>query len=464
MDLQAKHVGVENVTTSFFKDQLPFYLLLTLSFFPVMPYGLISAVIILFIVTCVAASFQNLKYQYHKVGLTPLFLNIGFFLLLVLTLTYSENFKFGWQQIERGLPLLLFPIIFLYFPPKFTKNQLQLVGGTFVLANLFFIVFIFFYLVNNASDFQVPGHEGLVLFEGLKSKGFFIQLKDLWNGTFYEVLYYAKKNKESFLEIHKTYASQSILWSIVIMAFFTWRKRVSPFKKVIQVLLLLVLFIVLVYLYSMMNLLLLVLLSPLLFYAVLGPVRYRIWVTLGSLALAFGVFFMLTFGQALSSNSYEKYKQYENPMFIFSNIEKMLQKDERNTINECNVGLLTESPLFGFGVGDVQDVLNSCYVYLSDNTSDAPSIAEQNLNSHNYYAFLGLAGGIVAFVLFVAMIGFNTSIAVRKKDFLYLAFILIIAMNLITENTLGRAHGILFFALFNGILLSKNLSFGKDEL
>lgn len=382
--------------------------------------------------------------------------------MLLLSLIYSENFKFGWRQIERGLPLLLLPIVFLYFPPKLTKKQLQIVGGTFVLANLLFIIFLFFYLVKNASDFEVPTREALVLFEGLNSKGFLMQLKDLWNGTFYEVLYYAQKNKESFLVIHKTYVSQSILWCIVMVALFTLKKRISPLKKIAQVLLLLVLIVVLTYLYSMMNLLLLAVLSPLLLYAVLGPIKHRIWITAGSLALVFGVFCMLTIGQALSTNSYEKYKQYENPMFIFSNIEKMLQKDERNGINTCNVSLLKEESLFGYGIGDVQDQLNSCYSNLTDNAKNGPSIEEQNLNSHNYYAFLGLSGGIIAFALFVAMIGFNVSIGVRKKDLLYLAFILIIAMNLLTENTLGRAHGILFFALFNGILLSKNLSTSAD--
>lgn len=463
LDLQAKHVDFENVSGSFFKDQMPFYLLIALSFFPVMPFGVMSAAIILFILTCIASNFQNLKHQYYQVGLIPLLMNIAFFLLLLLSLTYSENLKFGWQQIERGLPILLLPIVFLYFPPKLTKKELNIVGATFVLANLLFIVFLFFYLVNNASDFKVQEREGLVLFEGLNSKGFLMQLRDLWNGTFYEVLYYAKKNKESFLEIHKTYASQSILWSIVILAFFSLKSRFSPFKKIVQVVLLIILAVVLLYLYSMMNLLLLAVLSPVLLYAVLGPIKYRIWVTLGSLALAFGVFFMLTFGQALSSNSYEKYKQYENPMFIFSNLEKMLQKDERNAINECNASLLTESPLFGYGVGDVQDVLNSCYANLSDKTSVGLSIEEQNLNSHNYYAFLGIAGGVVTIVFFVAMIGFNASIAVRKKDLFYLAFILIIAMNLLTENTLGRANGILFFALFNSILLAKNLSSSAND-
>lgn len=458
MDLKAKHVGVENVTSSFFKDQLPFYLLVVLSFFPIMPYGVMSVAIILFVATCIGINFKNFRFHFEKIGIRPLLLNVGFFLLLLITLTYSENFKFGWRQIERGLPLLLFPIVFLYFTPIINKKQWRIILSSFVFANLIFIGYLFFYLVNSASDYVVPNKEGLILFESLNSKGFFAQLKDLWNGTFYEVLYYARKTKESFLEIHKTYASQGILWSIVILSFLSLKDRLSPIKKLMQIVLLLILVVVLAYLYSMMNLMLLVILSPLLIYAALGPIKRRIWITVGSLALALGTLFMITFGQSLSSDSYEKYKQYENPMFIFSNIEKMLQKDERNAINVCNVSLFKESPLLGYGVGDVQDQLNSCYANFAKNTSSAPSLEEQNLNSHNYYAFIGLAGGIIAVVLFLAMIGFNLSIGVRNKDFLYLAFILIIAMNLLTENTLGRANGILFFALFNGMLLSKNLS------
>ena len=446
-----------------FKDKAPFYALIALCFFPIMPFGVMSGAIILFVVTCIIANYKNLHFNYQKIGWLPFLVNICFFLVLLLTLTYSDNLKFGWRQIERGLPLLLFPFIFLYLPPRLSKKQIQIALGMFVLANLFFMVFLFFYLVNNASDFNVPEQEGLVLFEGLNNKGFFMQLKDLWNGTFYEVLYYARRNQESLLEIHKTYASQSILWSIVIVAFFSARRRFSLVKKGIQLLLLLVLMLVLVYLYSMMNLLVLVVLSPLLLYWILGPIKHRLWYMFGGLVLAFSAFFMLTLGQTFSTNSYEKFKQYENPMFILSNIEKMLQKDERNAINECNIKLLKENPVLGHGVGDVQDLLNSCYNSLEDGISKGPTVRDQNLNSHNYYAFLGLAGGLVVFVMFLTMIGFNVSVGVRKKDLTYLAFILIVAMNLLTENTLGRAHGILFFALFNSILLSKNLRRGADE-
>lgn len=422
-----------------------------------------SVTIILFVTICIITNFKNFKDQYDKVGLVPFLLNVGFFLALVLTLTYSENFKFGWRQIERGLPLFLFPIVFLYFPPKLSKKQWQSVLGTFVLANLLFIIYLFYYLVNNASDFNVSNRDGLILFENLDGKGFLKQLKDLWNATFYEVLYYAKRNKESFLEIHKTYASQSILWSLVIVAFYSAKKRCAPFKKIIQLLVFLILLTVLVYLYSMMNLLVLVLLSPVLIYWILGPIKRRLWFAGGGLILVIGTFFMVAFGQTSASNSYEKYKQYENPTFIFLNIEKMFQKDERNSINECNIELLKKKPLFGHGVGDVQDILNLCYESFEGDVSKGPSIREQNLNSHNYYAFLGLAGGAFVFILFIAMIGFNVSVGVRKKDLIYLAFMLIVSMNLLAENTLGRAQGILFFAIFNGIFLAKNLSTVKND-
>lgn len=450
------------MNNSSLKEQVPFYALLVLCFFPIMPYGIMSAAIILFAFLCIVVNYKDLRNNHKKVGLLPLLMNIGFFLFLALTLAYSENLNFGWRQIERGLPLLLFPIVFMYFPPKLSKKKWQIVLATFVLANLLFVIFLYIYLVGNASDFRVPERDGLILFEGLKNKSFILQLRDLWNGTFYEILYYAKRNTESFLEIHKTYAAQNIIWCMVIVAFFSMKKRLSPLKKIAQLLLLIILGLVLVYLYSLMNLFLLLLLSPLLIYAVLGLAKHRVWLMIGSLALVVAIFFMGSFGRTMSSDPYEKYQQHENPLYVLSNIEKMLQKDERNTINECNTTLIMESPFLGFGVGDVQDLLNSCYTSLEGEIKDAPNIKEQNLNSHNYYAFLGLAGGLIALLLFLGMIVYNTSIGIRKKDFLYLAFILIVAMNLITENTLGRAQGVLFFALFNSILLSKNRSLGED--
>jgi len=428
-----------------------------------MPYGIMSATIILFLAACIFYGYGQVGRFYKKIGWFPLLANSAFFLILIVTLGYSENIKFGWRQIERGLPILMFPLILLYFPPKLSKKQLWFVLGTFVFANLLFIAYLYGYLVNYASDFKLPEKNNLVLFEGLRNKGFTEQIKDLWNGTFYETLYYAKKNSESYLDIHKTYASQNILWSIVIVAFFSLKRKLSLPKKIGQVLLLVVLAGVLIYLYSLTNLLLFGLLLPFLIYAVLGLKKYGLVTSVGIVAVGITAFLLVTSTQMVSSESYERYKQHENPLFIISNIKKMLEKDERNTINECNLTLIKQNPFLGYGVGDVQDVLNACYVSTESKSKGAPSIREQNLNSHNYYAFLALAGGVLVIAFFLLMLGYNTFIGFGKKDFLYLAFLFIITMNLLTENTLGRAHGILFFALFNGLFLTRNFSYSENE-
>ena len=74
--------------------------------------------------------------------------------------------------------------------------------------------------------------------------------------------------------------------------------------------------------------------------------------------------------------------------------------------------LIRNRPFFGYGIGDVQDQLSNCY---DSNNFKAKHKQDRIFNSHNFYAHLMLAGGLLPLIMFLWMFWFNTKISFIKQ-------------------------------------------------
>jgi len=86
-----------------------------------------------------------------------------------------------------------------------------------------------------------------------------------------------------------------------------------------------------------------------------------------------------------------------------------------------------------------------------------------NLNSHNqYFSFLVKSGawGLLVYLLTLAY-GFKT--AIKKKDVVFISFMLLIAIVSLSENVLDADKGVMFYSLFFAFLMFSNDS-GKQEI
>lgn len=110
--------------------------------------------------------------------------------------------------------------------------------------------------------------------------------------------------------------------------------------------------------------------------------------------------------------------------------------------------------LFGVGIGDGEDVLMQSYAKLNF-TEGLRNI----YNEHNQFLANWIAMGIPGVLVLIAMLGVPMWTALRKQDYLLLAFLLLMAASFFTENFLYRQKGIMFFAFFYAILIRRsNLS------
>jgi O-antigen ligase len=141
--------------------------------------------------------------------------------------------------------------------------------------------------------------------------------------------------------------------------------------------------------------------------------------------------------------------KYNRFLLKFNHIHSFedVKEDVRYTIWDTSWEAAKENLPFGVGSGDIKDVLKSKYSERS-----LPYFNKREYNTHNQYLQILLAVGIPGILLFVSGLFYTLYVSMQKRCFLYLVFMLIIAINLLTESMLERQSGVVFYAIFNAFL------------
>jgi len=119
----------------------------------------------------------------------------------------------------------------------------------------------------------------------------------------------------------------------------------------------------------------------------------------------------------------------------------------------CSIEVIKNNFWFGTGISGAQKQLNACYY---DNSYDSLIYFIENdktkFNSHNVFLEVFVTTGLLGAVILIAIFIYYLIFAIKKSRFLLLIFIVYFLLNGLTESLFIREKGILFFALFLGIL------------
>ena len=121
-------------------------------------------------------------------------------------------------------------------------------------------------------------------------------------------------------------------------------------------------------------------------------------------------------------------------------------KTNRVHIWSSSIDVFNENMLFGVGTGDINIELNRHYILNGHNY-----LALKNTNTHNQYLDYLIKYGLVGFFLIFGAFVLYFRKAWENKDSMYLMFLLLISLCMLTENILNRQYGIVFFFLFNSL-------------
>jgi hypothetical protein len=130
----------------------------------------------------------------------------------------------------------------------------------------------------------------------------------------------------------------------------------------------------------------------------------------------------------------------------------------RRTALLAGIRTFAQHPL-GTGTGDLNEALKEEYI-----RQGAFFAAEKKLNPHNQILSTGIALGWPGILALLALFWFGVRFAWKNSDYIYLSFLLIVAMNLMVESMLEMQGGIVFFCYWMLILVeSGKITFPRTK-
>lgn len=366
--------------------------------------------------------------------------SIALFVLMALSYFWSIDAKATLKAIPKEIALLVIPLFFMIMKP-FSREQVQKIKQYYSYAMVLFVVF---YLIKALVRFILNGDTNVFFYHELVTK-----------------------------EVNAIHVS--IFLAVAFFWFF-----VKEVKSKIEILCLALLF-VFVFLLSSKNVIIIFLLLILIdyfFYSKSGnKLRLRNLFLFGLIVFAF-VFFGKIKDRFLAEFRSNTEKSISHTVV---DLDKSLEgvnvlsiKDawtkQKFSPNDFFPGtafrvyqarlffeFLKEENIFWTGFG-----LNASYLKLEEKAikydvfrGDENQEGYQSKNFHNQYIQNFAELGFFGFLILVFLVAINLKNAIKNKDFVQIAFAILMISLFLTESFLWRQRGVMFFTLFYCLFNSK---------
>lgn len=387
------------------------------------------------------------------------FLKINFALLLLVLLFLWLGLSFFWSiepegtmySIPRQLFLLIIPFVYIS-----NKNTLQDFKGYFLKAYSYIAVFFsFIFLVRAFIRFMITKSYTVFFFHGEYNNDYGLVPKDL-------------------NAVHV-----SVFIAIAFFYFLTKNKKIK-YEKLMLTILLLFLFLL-----SSSNILIVSFILTFIYYffysKTANKLRLRNIIILGTVIMS------LIFYNKITSFVKEEFKSNTNKGIghnvineVPNQVNKVTLYDAWNkkefTPNDFFPGtafrvyqfrmfleILSENNIFWQGLG-----LNASQIKLEEkglkyNVFQGTEAIEgyQKKNFHNQYIQIFSELGFIGFIIFILILYVNTKNAFQSKDFIHIAFAILMISLFLTESFLWRQRGVVYFILFYCLFNSKDVLANK---
>ncbi|MGB1041112.1 MAG: O-antigen ligase family protein [Flavobacteriales bacterium] len=351
--------------------------------------------------------------EYNKLGVAMM----AYFIIVAVSLFYTNNLTEGIRSIETKFSFLVFPIFLPYLFSLIDSNK--------VFKTLLFsgIIYVFLSYLTATIDYSAI-HKTSVFFYGELGVGFF--------------------QDSSF--VHPTYAA---FFFNLLIAFLGigYIDNSNLFKsKIVSVLLIGVFSIFILMLSSKFGILALLINFFFLFFYF---IRKRQKVIKPSLILVgFLVLTSIVILQTPLKVRFEKaYTELVNPT------AKEGSTKTRKDVWKVTTEIIRENPMLGVGTGDIRDELALRY-----EQNGQSLYLERKYDSHQQFLQVFASLGISGFLILLVLFGFLFWKAIKQKNFLLLIFTSLFFLFGMVESMLERQAGIAFFVFFGLLLYSFNPS------
>lgn len=402
MDLR---VGLKDILVIDIKEKLLLFFLLFSGITIPFSYAINSiSIAILFLVSFIF--FKRDLFIRRAKQINVLLYIIVFYLICLFGVLYSYNTSQALVNLERSIPILLFPIIFINVSDVLDIKMIVisiwgLVIGT-ILVLLSSQISIANEIINTNSSFS------LIL-------------------THYVRVEFIEK---ALVIIHPPYFAFLTLFSFISIYLF-------PIIYKIKVPLLIYLFFSL---YEISGLMSILILSLFIFFEIIIP-----FIKGGSLRALYSIILFLL----LSFTTIIFYNHYSNTLSgssIFDRIEWALKKGDTSRPDNWSsvINVIKNNPIIGVGT---DGGINQLQQYRKENWE---SFINKH-NAHNQFLEILLRYGFLGLSLFILILYKFIYMAIISRDKIFIWLIILFILVSITESVLERQIGIVFFSFYSTI-------------
>ena len=360
--------------------------------------------------------YQTIKLLFREKKRGILFSFSLLYLLYVAGLSYSSNMDYGLFDLEVKLSLFIFPLIFATNSP--------------------------FYLAKKKSDAILSFFVAGCLVSSL------ILYSHALYGTIVAHTAWPFYYKQLSWSHHPSYLAMYFTFAIAILACrMIDRTRELSFYALTGMLMLGISFFVFIVLLNskagLIGMFLVIFSSA--GYLVLKKRSW--WLATGTVTLAVILFL---FCMAVFPGIGTRVKESEQDLKSMDSPGKDPKSTaERIAVWKCAIEIISGHPIIGVGTGDIKDALMEQY-----KAHNLIKIMNQKLDAHNQYLQTFCTLGILGLATLLYLLIFPTIRAFQRKEMVYLLFVAIFAINILVESMLENQAGVVFFALFNGLLFT----------
>lgn len=332
------------------------------------------------------------------------------FFVTVAAIIFSNYKPDGFKDINHQFGILLFPVFLSLTNLDINKYKLPLLE-IFGLTCTIAILYLFVYAIRIMHYFHLP-------------------YSSLAGNTF------LNQNFSAPIGLHATYLSMYATLSISIFLYLAFSKK--HFKNYVYIFCIGILLAGLVQLSSRSVIISagVIAFFPVPFLLVHGRKKLLYFIT--SLAIFLLAVLVIT---QISSLKKRYINDLENDLSDYTNPGD--QSESRMLRWGLEWQLIQQSPLIGYGSGAEINILKDKYF---ENKFYKPYLVE--LNAHSQYLSFLLKAGIPGLLLFLYVLYSGFAEALKRKDFIFLSFMIILCVVSVSENILDLNKGVFFYAFF----------------
>ncbi len=333
------------------------------------------------------------------------------FITIIATI-YSINPKAAFNEWTLRIPLLLFPVVFLLNGLDWKKYRENLLMG-FSLVCALTVFYLFTMVLITVRFYHMP-------LRAVFGEGF------------------TNHNFSGPLKIHATFFSFQLVIALVYLLSVLIRGVTSKWLRNIYIISCLILISGMIQLSSKSILIILfVAVNVVLPLYLLQAKQRRRYMITGWLITIIGI------AGILSISTFRD--RYVTFLKEDVSTDKTLPRNSDSRFERWRVAAarIKDSPLLGYGSGSEVSLLKDDFY-----NAKMYSSYLNRLNSHNQYISFVLKSGIWGLAVYILTLVYGFKIAFKRKDVLFISFMLIIAVVSVSENVLDVDKGVMFYSFF----------------